>query len=163
MVHAVASTLFVEELAGRWEAIRELQPRIERSVAANVATPCVLNASLLLSCAVACAERGDADEARRLERAEQELGMAGYQLFLDPLRARLALIRGDLEQQEGLLEKMDLWYWATHGHLLGCDDPPGRPPRTRAHGRGLFFAHVAQTVGFGLRKSKLLYLSKGVD
>ncbi len=119
MVHAVASTLFVEELAGRWEAIRELQPRIERSVAANVATPCVLNASLLLSCAVACAERGDADEARRLERAEQELGMAGYQLFLDPLRARLALIRGDLEQQEGLLEKMDLWYWATHGHLLG--------------------------------------------
>jgi class 3 adenylate cyclase len=118
-VHAVASELFVEELSGRWEAIRKLQLRVERSVRANVTTPCVLNASLLLSCAAACAELGHTDEASRLERAEEDLGMERYQLFLDPLRARLALIRGDLAQVQGLLEKLDLWHWVTHGHLVG--------------------------------------------
>jgi class 3 adenylate cyclase len=119
VVHAVASELFVEEAAGRWSAIRAMRPRIERCVEANVGTPCVLNASLLLSCAVAYTELGAADEARRLERAEATLGMEGYQLFLDPLRARLALARGDLEQLEGLLEKIDLWHWTVHGHLVG--------------------------------------------
>jgi tetratricopeptide (TPR) repeat protein len=119
VVHGMAAALFVEEVTGRWDSIRALQPRIEDRIQANLATPCVLNASLLLSCAVACAELGDADEASRLEQAEEELGMDGYEVFLDPLRARLALIRGDLDALRGLLGKMDLWHWATHGHLVG--------------------------------------------
>jgi hypothetical protein len=119
VVHGMASTLFVEEVTGRWDTIRTLQPRVERSIQANLATPCILNASLLLSCAVACAELGEADEARRLERAEAELGMDGYEMYLDPLRARLALIRGDLDALRGLLGKMELWHWPTHGHLVG--------------------------------------------
>jgi hypothetical protein len=78
-----------------------------------------MNAHLLLSCAYASAELGDEAGAQRLERAEAALGMEGYQLFLDPLRARLALARNDKEQLEGLLEKIDLWHWAVHGHLVG--------------------------------------------
>ena len=119
VVHAAACTLIVEEAAGRWDAIRKLQARVERSVDANAGTPCVFNASLLLSCAVACAELGDQDEARRLERAEAALGMDGYGVFLDPPRARLALIRGDLDRLEGLLEVLDLWHWAPPTHLDG--------------------------------------------
>ena len=119
VVHAMSGTLLVEEAAGRWDAIRDLQPRVERSVAANAGTPCVLSACLILSCAVACAALDDPDEARRLERAEAELGMEGYRLFLDPYRARLALIRGDLDEVEGLLETSDLWHWSMIGHLGG--------------------------------------------
>ena len=29
------------------------------------------------------------------------------------------MARGDLEQLEGLLEKIDLWHWVLHGHLVG--------------------------------------------
>ena len=119
VVHGLAATLFVEEVTGRWDTIRALQPRIEDSIQANLATPCVLNAHLLLSCAAACAELGDAEEAHRLERAEEELGMDSYEPFLDPLRARLALIRGDLDALRGLLGKMELWHWVTHSHLVG--------------------------------------------
>lgn len=119
VVHGMAATLFVEEATGRWDMIRALQPRVEDSIQANLATPCVLNAHLLLSCAAACAELGDAEEAHRLERAEKELGMDSYELFLDPLRARLALIRGDIDALRGLLGKMELWHWVTHDHLVG--------------------------------------------
>ncbi len=118
VVHAAACTLLIEEAAGRWDAIRELQARVEQSVDANVGTPCVFNASLLLSCAVARAELGDQDEARRLEGAAAALGMDGYGVFLDPPRARLALIRGDLDRLEGLLEELDGWHW-TPTHLDG--------------------------------------------
>ena len=44
-----------------------LQPRVERAVAENTGTPCVLNPRTLLSCAVASAELGLDEEARRLE------------------------------------------------------------------------------------------------
>src|SRR3954449_11340854 len=46
---------------------------------------------------------GRDNEARRLEREEAALGFEGYDMGLDPPRARLALIRGDLERVEALL------------------------------------------------------------
>jgi hypothetical protein len=45
--------------------------------------------------------------------------MDGYQLFLDPARARLALVRGDLTRLEGLLTELDQWPLSFHGHLEG--------------------------------------------
>ena len=73
-VHALAVLLFVEEALGHWDEVRRLQHRVERAVAANQGTPCVLNARTLLSCAVACGELGLDAEAQRLEEAAVEQG-----------------------------------------------------------------------------------------
>ncbi len=109
----------VEQAAGRWERIRALRQRAERAVAENVQTPCVYDAHLLLSCAVACAELGLDAEARTLEDDARALGFEGYGVWLDPLHARLALLRGDLDQVNALLEESDKWLWSTYNHLYG--------------------------------------------
>ena len=103
-VHAVAQTVDVEELAGSWAAIGQLTSLVEERVAANVTTPCVRNARSLLLCAVARAYEGDEARARELERAADELGLEGYDYALDAPRLRLALVRGDLQTAERLLE-----------------------------------------------------------
>jgi class 3 adenylate cyclase len=119
-IHAVGNLLTVEEAAGRWDAIRHMQERVERTAAENVDTPCIENARCLLSCASACAELGLDAEAGRLEDASNALGMEGYGLWLDPVRARLALIRGDLEALGGLIEGLGDWHWVTWRHLYGA-------------------------------------------
>ena len=118
-IHAVGNLLTVEEAAGRWKGIRELQARVERTVTENIDTPCVENARCLLSCAAACAELGLAAESRRLEDASNALGMEGYEIWLDPLRARLALVRGDLDALGRLIEASDDWHWVTWRHQYG--------------------------------------------
>lgn len=94
-VHAVGFRLTLEELAGGWPVIRDLTGDTEHVVAANLATPCVLNPRSLLACAIACAYLGDEHESRRLEAAANELGMDGYSVMTMG-RLRLALARGDL-------------------------------------------------------------------
>ena len=42
-VHALGVLLFVEEALGHWDEVRRLQHRVERAVADNQGTPCVLN------------------------------------------------------------------------------------------------------------------------
>jgi class 3 adenylate cyclase/tetratricopeptide (TPR) repeat protein len=116
-VHALGNLLIVEEAAGRWDRVRDMQERVERAVVDNVDTPCVLNARCLLSCAVASAELGLEAEARRLEDATQALGMEGYELWLDPERARLALIRSDLDTLGGTIEGSERWLWVTYAHV----------------------------------------------
>lgn len=118
-VHGVAHVLEVEELAGEWETIRELAPRAERAVAANLATPCVLNSRSLLVCALANAHLGDEEEARRLERSAEALGMEGYSVLLDPPRIQLALRRGELETVAGLLRDGVVPQEETWGQLAG--------------------------------------------
>ena len=50
-VHALGVLLYVEEALGHWDEVRRLQDRVERAVAANQGTPCVLNAEdALLVC-----------------------------------------------------------------------------------------------------------------
>ena len=110
----------MEEAAGRWDRVRDLQERVERAVVENADTPCVENARCLLSCAAACAELGLDAEARRLEDASNALGMEGYELWLDPLRARLAIVRGNLDALVGIIEGSDKWYWSTWRHLYGA-------------------------------------------
>ena len=96
-----------------------MQERVERTVVENTDTPCVENARCLLSCAAACAELGLDAEARRLEDATNALGMEGYELWLDPLRARLALVRGDLDALGGMIEGSHKWHWVTWNHVNG--------------------------------------------
>jgi class 3 adenylate cyclase len=105
-VHALAVLLFVEEALGHWDEVRRLQRRVERAVAENQGTPCVLNARTLFSCAVACGERGLDAEAQRLVEAAVEQGFqdSGLGLWLDPPAAHLALLRGDREGLDALLE-----------------------------------------------------------
>jgi class 3 adenylate cyclase len=119
-VHAISNVLTVWEAAGRWDEIRVLQRRTEQAVAENAETPCIVDARLLLACAAACAELGLDADARRLEEDARALGFEGYGLWLDPVYARLALLRGDLEQVEALLEGSEKWLWSTYNHVYGA-------------------------------------------
>jgi hypothetical protein len=109
-LHAVAALIEVENAAGRWEAIRELTPRAESAVAANIATPCGLNVWSLLACARASVQLGREQEARRLERSAEDLGMEGYGLLSDRLRIEIAIARVDLAAVERKLSK-----WSPQG------------------------------------------------
>jgi tetratricopeptide (TPR) repeat protein len=119
-VHALGVLLFVEEALGHWDEVRGLQHRVERAVADNQGTPCVLNPRTLFSCAVACAELGLDAEAQRLEEAAVEQGFqdGGMGFWLDPPPAHLALLRGDLERLDALLESSGAtWHWSLDGSL----------------------------------------------
>ena len=121
-VHALAVLLFVEEALGRWDEIVRLQPRVERAVAANRSTPCMLSPRTLLSCAVACAELGLDADARRLEASAVEQGFEGVVagVWLDPPLAHLALLRGDLGRVEALLDSSGApWHWSADCSLYG--------------------------------------------
>jgi hypothetical protein len=117
-VHAVTLWADLDETLGRWESIRRLTARVESAVASNIATPCVMNASSLLVCALASAHLGDDAEARRLEGSADDLGFEGYGIVLDPIRVELALARGELAEVE---RKLAEWrppsLWDVHGHV----------------------------------------------
>jgi class 3 adenylate cyclase/tetratricopeptide (TPR) repeat protein len=102
-VHGSAVLLEVEEAIGAWDRVTELEPRAKADVEANLATPCIRNARSLLVCAVARLEAGDDESARELERRADEVSLEGYGLTLDAPRARLALMRGDLETVQRLV------------------------------------------------------------
>jgi hypothetical protein len=118
-VHALGNLATLDEAAGRWDRLHQRMERTERTVAANAGTPCVYSARSLLACAVACAELGLDDEARRLEEEESALGFEGYEMWLDALRARLALIRGDLDRVEALLDGSEKWCWPIWNYVNG--------------------------------------------
>jgi class 3 adenylate cyclase len=111
-IHGVALGLMIDELVGRWEAVGSETGHAEHAVAANLATPCTMNARALLVCALAAAHCGDEAESRRLELAADALEMEGYGLTIDAPRLRLALIRNDLEAAERLLESGQAMYFA---------------------------------------------------
>jgi class 3 adenylate cyclase len=118
-VHALGNLLTLDEAAGYWDRLHERTERTERVVAANAGTPCVYSARSLLACAVACAALGLDDEARRLEAVESTLGFEGYEMWLDALRARLALLRGDLERVASLLDGSEKWSWPIWNYVSG--------------------------------------------
>jgi hypothetical protein len=105
-VHGITSRIRVDELAARWDRIRDLQVDAESRVAANRDTPCSDNVFCLLVCALARVELGDRKEAARLERAADDLGIEGYVGDHAGPRLRLALSRGDLERVDELLEAL---------------------------------------------------------
>ena len=99
-MHAVMLWVDVEWAAGCWEAVRNLTSRVESAVAANIATPCSSNASSLFICALANIHLGNEQEARRLERSAEDLGMEGYSHVFDPIQVEIAIARGDLAAVE---------------------------------------------------------------
>ncbi|HLB19974.1 MAG TPA: hypothetical protein VK613_12685, partial [Gaiellaceae bacterium] len=108
-VHGIACVTEVEELAGNWERIRELEPRIELTVAENLATPCIRNARSLLVCAAAAEILGDRDRSRALEAEADELAATRLGVALGGPRMRLALARADIDVLRTLLGESD-WY-----------------------------------------------------
>jgi class 3 adenylate cyclase/Arc/MetJ family transcription regulator len=102
-LHGVSNILMLEELLGDWQAASRLQARVEDAVAANVATPCVLNQRSLLVCALARTYLGDEEDAHRLEQEAEAHAMTGYGTVLGTPRIQLALVRGDLAAVESLL------------------------------------------------------------
>jgi len=116
-VHAIGNLVTLDEAAGRWDRLHERTEWSERAVAANADTPCVYNPRNLLASAVACAALGLDDEAHRLEAQESALGFEGYEFWLDPLRARLALIRGKLDRVEALLDGSEKWSWQVYNFV----------------------------------------------
>ena len=72
-LHGIACVMEVEELAGNWERIRELEGRIELTVAENRATPCLRNGRSLLVCATAAEILGNRDRSSELEAGADEL------------------------------------------------------------------------------------------
>ncbi len=122
-IHAVGQLLNVEVAAGSWEAVGGLTPRAEAAVAANIATPCVMNVWSLLACALAHVRLGDDKHAVRLERDADDLGMEGYAMSFDPMRVEIALARGDLAEVD---RKLTTWRPA------GLDDVDGLIARLNA-------------------------------
>ena len=108
-VHGIACVTEVEELAGNWEGIRELEPRIELTVTENLATPCIRNPRSLLVCAAAAEILGDPDRSRALEAAADELAATRLGVALGGPRIRLALARADMDALRSLLGEGD-WY-----------------------------------------------------
>jgi len=100
-IHAVTLLIGVEQVVGRWDAVRDLTARAESAVAANIATPCASEVQSLLMCALANVHLGNDKEARRLERSAEDLGMEGYSF--ESLYVEIAVARGDLVGLEQLL------------------------------------------------------------
>jgi len=106
-VHGISVTAELEELAGAWQVLRDLGPRVEQAVNENLVTPCVRNPRTLLVCASANRILGDAAEADRLEEKAEALGMEGYDLVLSAPRMRLALLKGDFDALEYLVGDLE--------------------------------------------------------
>lgn len=100
-MHAAALFVDIEKVTGNWDAIRVLTPRVEAAVEANIATPCATNVNSLMTCALAHFRLDDPEEALRLERSADELGMQGYR-FEGP-RVENAVARGDRAEVERTL------------------------------------------------------------
>jgi hypothetical protein len=104
-IHSISMELEVKELMGEWTSIREQIPVVERLVAENLGTPCIRNARSLLVEAVAHAYGGADDDARRLEEWASEIAAEGFGVRLFGPRVRLALLRGELDVVEEMLDE----------------------------------------------------------
>jgi class 3 adenylate cyclase/energy-coupling factor transporter ATP-binding protein EcfA2 len=101
-MHAASLVIELELVMGRWESVRALTGRAESAVSANAATPCASNVFALLMCALANVHLGDDAESRRLERAADDIGMAGYR-FEAP-HVEVAAARRDVDTVERIFE-----------------------------------------------------------
>jgi class 3 adenylate cyclase len=105
-MHAVALRSVLESSRGCWPALRELTARAEAASDANVETPCQFNWRSLLVCALGLAHLGEELEARRLEERACAGAVVAGPPEREPALLRLALLRGDLETAERILERL---------------------------------------------------------
>lgn len=106
-VHSVGMEVLIESLSAMWGRVVALTSTVEERTEANLATPCPMNVSNLLYCAVAAAQSGDHREADRLEKEAEGIGMKGYGTQLDPPRMMLALARSDLATLRRLADRLE--------------------------------------------------------
>jgi tetratricopeptide (TPR) repeat protein len=116
-VHAVASVVLNEDLAGEWATVRTLTPEAESAFEANRATPCILGPITLLACARAAVRLGDSAGGARLEAIVEEFGMEGYRVMTAPYEVALATARGDVDILAAMLAG-----WSPEG----LEDPEGQ-------------------------------------
>jgi hypothetical protein len=102
-IHSFALASEIDEALGCWDALRARVDDLRAAVAENLETPCVRNARSMLITAVAFSASGDEAAARELESAAAEAAPVAYEGALAYPRARLALLRGDLDALEPLL------------------------------------------------------------
>jgi class 3 adenylate cyclase len=103
-VHTVSLELELADTLGDWT---ELAAQTERAVAAidaNLATPCVRNPRDLLLLGLAHLCLGDETRATELERDGERLAGEGYDTYLNGVRLRMALERGDRGSLETLVD-----------------------------------------------------------
>jgi hypothetical protein len=102
-VHGVALVAEIEEVAGDWPTIAQLEPEILARVRSNLETPCIRNSRTLLLAAISRAVAGDDAASRELELFADEIETAGYAPALLSPRIRLALVRRELTDVERLV------------------------------------------------------------
>jgi hypothetical protein len=104
-VHGIHMQLRVDVLAGRWDAVKSLSPRVEHAVNANATTPCTANSTILLYCALASARHGDHAGSLSLQR-QAEAWEGG--LEADALKLWLAVAFNDLAGLRRLVDRLVL-------------------------------------------------------
>jgi class 3 adenylate cyclase len=121
VVHAVALQAVLESSTGSWTALRDLTEHAESAARENADTPCQFNWRSLFVCALAHAELGDEDEARRLEEEARAAAVVAGPPEREPALLRLALLRGDLDDAQRILEHLP-----AHGDAWGLDAAAAR-------------------------------------
>lgn len=103
-VHAAGTRALLLGATADWAGLAAHARRAERAAAANGETPCQFNWRAPLLCALGHAHAGDADEATRLEESARESAVVAGPAEREPALLRLALLRGDLQEAERILE-----------------------------------------------------------
>ena len=106
-MHGVDCRLYVDSVQGRWDAIRELTPKVEQTVKANEAAPCTGNATALFTCAQASLYAGNDADAERLEFEAAAQTIEGQRPYYYAHWIRVLLARADLPGLERLAATID--------------------------------------------------------
>jgi hypothetical protein len=103
-VHAIALRTELAENLGAWSELASLVDDVERAVDANLDTPCVRHARSLFLCGLAHVAARTRLEPARYSTGSARLVGIGQDPIMDPLRLRLALMRGDRTEVERLVD-----------------------------------------------------------
>ncbi len=130
-MHGLGMRLILDGALADWEAVRQLTPRSEAVIEANLATPCPFSVSALILLATGWTYAGNPSEPERLLARADEIGMAGYIRFHAPRWLRLAIARQDRTEIRRLIDAIEP-DWLTPGNwhlwaelfdgLLAIDD-----------------------------------------
>ena len=122
-VHAVAHEAVLESVLGRWGALADIASRAEAKAAANADFPCQFNWRTLVVCALGAAYLGQEKEAERLVQRGMESATVFGPFEREPALLRLALLRGDLDEMERILELLPVGidHWGIDGDAARLD------------------------------------------
>ncbi len=105
-VHALGCRIILESAAAEWEAVRQLTPRVEEAIEANLATPCPFNRGLLIVLATGWTYAGNVGEADRLLARAEAVGMGSYLAIHVPRWLALAIARNDRADIQRLIDSI---------------------------------------------------------